>query len=38
MMNQTAIEISMISNKRKIQEIRLLANDEEVLDTLYGKK
>ena len=32
MMKQTAIQINMINKKSKIQEVRLLANDEEVLD------
>ena len=31
-MKQTAIQINMINKKSKIQEVRLLANDEEVLD------
>ena len=31
-MKQTAIQINMINKKSKIQDVRLLANDEEVLD------
>ena len=31
-MKQTAIQINMINKKSKIQDVRLMANDEEVLD------